>query len=99
MVVAAATFTDADRLVTAGPVVNAGDPITGFGTPVEVALTGATISILVDRAAGAAFVPSLGVSSPLYIPAAICACVWAWTRAWAIVQFRMDNVDSSKNKK
>ena len=61
--------------------------MTGFGTPVEVALTGAAIAMFADCcAAGAAGVlaVSFGVTSPLYIPAAICACVCAWTRAWAV---------------
>ena len=64
----ALTFTDLGRLVTGGPVVIAGDPMTGFGTPVGVALTGAEISMLVGCClAGAAVVlaVSLGVSSPL----------------------------------
>ena len=74
---------DVDSLaaVTGRPVAMPGDPMTGLGTPVDIALTGTgAIAIVAGcRATGAAVVlaVSFGVSSPLYMPAAICACVWA----------------------
>ena len=73
---AAAEVADMDRLVTGAD--KPGDPMTGLGTPVDVAL-GAAIGALfmLEVATGALAVVSFGVSSPLYIPAAICACVWA----------------------
>ena len=91
-----APFTDVDGFATGGRAAKPGDPMTGFGTPVEVALTGA--EIFTCCAAGAAVVPavSFGVSSPLYIPAAICACVCAWTSAWAIVQIQCKRNESDE---